>query len=123
MVQSRANGRLDGAEWLFRPGGGFGMRKPAEERRFDRLALVRCERRQRDAERLGLRTQLQGVARLGRDLGQRLRILAAPALLSALEAQAVDGPRARLVHNPAAHRALRGVVTRRAPPDVMEDVD
>src|SRR5437667_188676 len=38
------------------------MRKPAEERRFDRLALVRCERRQRDAERLSLRAQLQGVA-------------------------------------------------------------
>ena len=50
-------------------------------------------------------------------------IAAVAALLSALEAQAVDRPRARLVHDPAEHRAVRGVVTRRAPPDVMEDVD
>ena len=61
--------------------------------------------------------------RIGSHLGQRLHIAAVAALLSTLEAQAVDRPRARLVHDPAEHRAVRGVVTRRAPPDVMEDVD
>jgi hypothetical protein len=49
--------------------------------------------------------------------------IALAALLSVLEAQAIERPRARLVHDPAEHRAVRGVVTRRAPPDVMEDVD
>ena len=99
------------------------MRKPGEERRFDRLALVRRERRQCRAQRLALLAQLEHVARIGSHLGRRLHIAAVAALLSALEAQAVDRPRARLVHDPAEHRAVRGVVTRRAPPDVVEDVD
>src|SRR5712671_3237670 len=51
------------------------------------------------------------------------RVSAVTALLSVLEPQAVDCPRARLVHDPAEHRPVRGVVARRAPPDVMEDID
>jgi hypothetical protein len=99
------------------------MRQPAEERRFDRLALVRRERRQCRAQRLALRAQLEHVARIGSHFDKRLLIASVDALLSALEAQAVDRPRARLVHDPAEHRAVRGVVARRAPPHVMEHVD
>src|SRR6185436_13933452 len=44
-------------------------------------------------------------------------------LLSALEAQAVDCPRACLVHDPPKHRAVRGVVTRSSDLDVVEDID
>ena len=99
------------------------MRKPVEERRFDRLALVRRERSQCRAQRLALLAQLEHVAWIGNHLGQQLHIAAVAALLSALEAQAVDRPRARLVHDPAEHRAVRGVVPRRAPPHVVEDVD
>src|SRR5262249_48302852 len=122
FVQSRTNARLDRAERLIQPRRGFGMRKPAEERRFDRLALVRRERRQCRAQRLALLAQLDHIARIGGYLDEWLRIALA-ALLSVLEAQAIDRPRARLVHDPAQHRGVRGVVTRRAPPDVMEDID
>ena len=41
-------------------------------------------------------------------------IEAAPELLAIFEAQAIDPARTRLVHDPAEHRAVRGVVTRRA---------
>src|SRR6185503_20883544 len=67
--------------------------------------------------------QLEHIAWIGGDLGQRLNIRAVAAFLSAFEAQAIDGARACLVHDPAEHRAVRGVITRRASPNVMEDVD
>src|SRR5438067_3600066 len=121
LVQSRTNARLDGAERLIQPRRGFGVRKPGEEGRFDRLALVRRQRRQCRAEGLALLPQLDHIARIGSRLGQRLHIGAVNALLTVLKTQAVDRPRARLVHDPAEHRAVRGVVMRRAPPDVMED--
>jgi hypothetical protein len=99
------------------------MSKPAEERRFDRLALVRRKRLQCGAQQLTLLAQFEHVVGIGGHVGKRRRIAALAALLSALETQAVDRPRARLVHDPAEHRAVRGVVMRRAPPDVMEDID
>ena len=108
----------------FEPRRGFGVRQPAEERRFDGLALGRREHRQRRAQQFALLAQLEHVARIGSSLGLLLLDIAAvTALLSAVEAQAVDRPRARLVHDPAEHRAVGGVVARGAPPDVMEDVD
>src|SRR5215467_14127332 len=74
-------------------------------------------------QRRTLLAQLEHVAWVRSHLGQWLQISAIPALLSAVEAQAVDCPRTGLIHDPAEHRAVRGVVTRRASPDVMKDVD
>src|SRR5258706_2665537 len=99
------------------------MCKTGEERRFNGLALVGRKLRKRFAQGLGLLALLEHVARIGSQFGLRLHLATVAALLSAVEAQAVDRPRAGLVHDPAEHRAVRRIVTRSAPPDVMEDVD
>jgi hypothetical protein len=99
------------------------VRQPCEESRFDGLSFARRQRYQCRAQPLALLAQLEHIARVGGDLGRLLHIANLAALLPAFEAQAVDCPRARLVHDPAEHSAVRGVVTRRAPPHVMEDVD
>src|ERR1043166_1818553 len=99
------------------------MRKTAEERRFDGFALVRRESYQCRAQRLALLAQLEHIVRIGTDVGWRLHIHAVAALLSALETQSVDRARACLVHDPAEHRAISGVVTGCASPNVMKDVD
>src|ERR1041385_9108686 len=52
-----------------------------------------------------------------------MHIRVGTAFLSVLEAQAIDRARACLVHDPAEHRAIRGVVTRRASPNAMKNVD
>src|SRR5690348_16142758 len=99
------------------------MRKPGKEPRFDRLALDRRERRQSCAQQLAPLAQLDYVVRIGTRLGQQLPMAAAAALLSGFDAETVDRARTRLVHDTAEYRAVRGVLTRRASPDVMEDVD
>ena len=62
------------------------MRKPGEERHFDRLPLVRRECRQCGAQRLGLLAQLKHVARIGSYLTRWQFIIAGIAFLSAVEA-------------------------------------
>jgi hypothetical protein len=102
---------------LIQPRRGFGMCKSGEERGFDRLALVRRERCR--AQRLALIAQLKHVVRIGSHLG--LRVHVAPSLRFFRLSK-----RRRSIareHDPAEHRAVRGVVTRRAPPNVMEDVE
>ena len=66
------------------------------------LDSLRASAQQADA-------QLELVVRIGSHLDLRLHITIIEALLSALEAQAVDRPRACLVHDPPEHRAVRGV--------------
>src|SRR5689334_20548020 len=99
------------------------MSKPGEERHFDCLSLIRRECLQCRAQRLALLALLENIVRIGSHLGQRLYIAVVSALLTALETEAVDRPRTRLVHDPAKHCAVRRVVPRCAPPDIMEDID
>src|SRR5215207_9757026 len=99
------------------------MREPSEEAHFNRLTLVRRQGRYRGAQQVGLLALLELVVRILSHLSHLLLIVGLAPLLSALEAQAVDRPRACLVHNPAEHRAILGVVMRCPAPDVMKDID
>src|SRR5689334_4125830 len=78
-MQSRADAGLYGAERLVQPLRGFGMRKSAEKRRFDCLALVGRQGRQRGAQRFALLAQFDDVLGIGSLLGQRLHIVGAAA--------------------------------------------
>src|SRR6185295_20302416 len=101
---------------------GFRMREPPKKRRFDCLALVWRKLRHCRAQRLSLLAQLENVMRISRPLRIWLHIVR-PAPLSILKAEAVDRPGSRLIHDPAKHGAVCGVVARCVPPYLMEDVD
>jgi hypothetical protein len=99
------------------------MRQLREEGRLDHHSLVRCHDRQRLLQRPPLLVDLEHVVGLGR-FGRRPGIAGTriDALLSLFEAQAVDRPGTRLVHDPSQHAAVPRVVAGRPSPDVVEDV-
>src|SRR5688572_29763633 len=99
------------------------MRQFGEVRRLDRLSLAGGEDRQRILKGPGLLLELEGIlTTLRLDRRQRIARTGIDPLLALLEAQPVDGPGARLVHDPSQDGTVAGVVAPGPAPDVVEHI-
>src|SRR5205823_1461951 len=124
LVQAGTDSCLDRAERLIQPRRHLGMRQFGEERRLDRLSLERREDRERVSQRAALLLELENSAAVVRlDRRQWIAHLRLDALLPLLEAQPVDGPGARLVHDPSEDGAVRSVVAGCSPPHIVKHVE
>ncbi len=124
LVKSGTDSRLDGAERLIQPRRDFGMRQFGEERGLDRLLLVRREDRQGILQRPSLLLELENIVGFTR-LNRRewiARMRFGP-LLPPFEAQPVDGPGARLVHDPSQDGPVTSVVAGGSSPNIVKDIE
>src|SRR5690606_7367523 len=121
--EAGADPRLERTQRLLELDRRFGVRQACEERHLDGVALLVREHRQRRPQPMRLLLELERVI-WPRAYLVSVRLVGAriDALLPLVEAQAVDGTRPRLVHDPPDHQTVRRVVRGRTSPNVVENI-
>src|SRR5688500_8832113 len=123
LVQSGADSCLYRPERLIQLRRHFCVGQFREERRLNRLSLVRCQNSQGVTERLALLLERDEIVGAGPAIwGRGISGFRLDAFLALIEPQPIDRARARLVHNPSKNGPVRLLVARGPTPDVVKHV-